>query len=193
MDAEGFRLGGIGSAHVNDETDREERVAEFHRLVNEIEVAMLATRRADGDLVSRPMATQNWLAGADLWFVTSREASMLDEVRADPHVNVSYYRDGTREWVSVSGAAFLSEDRDTIRRLWRRDWRQWFPDHDGVEDGGPDDPRAVLIGIHAHSAVFMTAHSRPRVLLERAKGIVTGMPPHVGHVHELKPGELSGP
>jgi len=169
----------------NDES-RNDEFAEFHRLVNEIEIAMLTTRREDGHLVSRPMATQNWLAGADLWFATSRDAEMLDEIGRDPHVNVAYYRDGTREWLSVSGQAFASDDRDTIRRLWRHDWKTWFPDRGGAENGSADDPRIVLIGIRAHTAAFMTAvGSRPRVLFDVAKAAVQGTRPHLGDVHHL--------
>jgi general stress protein 26 len=32
-------------------------------------------------------------------------------------VNLSYYKDRTREWISVSGTAKVSRDRETIRRL----------------------------------------------------------------------------
>ena len=42
----------------------------FYALVEEIKVAMMTTRRADGHLRSRAMATQKRAAGADLWFVT---------------------------------------------------------------------------------------------------------------------------
>jgi general stress protein 26 len=34
------------------------RLAELHTLIEKIETAMFTTRRADGRLVSRPMATQ---------------------------------------------------------------------------------------------------------------------------------------
>ena len=38
--------------------------------IDDIEVAMMTTRRADGHLQSRAMATQKRAPGADLWFVT---------------------------------------------------------------------------------------------------------------------------
>ncbi len=43
---------------------------ELWKLVEGIEVAMLTTRRADGHMVSRPMATQKRASGADFWFAT---------------------------------------------------------------------------------------------------------------------------
>jgi general stress protein 26 len=38
--------------------------------IEDIEIAMMTTRRRDGHLESRAMATQRRAAGADLWFVT---------------------------------------------------------------------------------------------------------------------------
>ena len=39
--------------------------------IEEIEVAMMTTRRPDGHLESRAMANQKRAEGADLWFVTA--------------------------------------------------------------------------------------------------------------------------
>src|SRR5262245_34853438 len=122
---------------------------ELWALVDGIEVAMLTTRRADGHMVSRPMATQRRSAGADFWFVTMEGLPKVREISEEPKVNLSYYRDRTREWVSVSGVAKISRDRDKIRRLWAADWKVWFPNEGGDKNGGPDDPRIVLIGVNA--------------------------------------------
>ena len=67
-------------------------VQELRKLVEAIETAMMTTRRADGHLVSRPMAVQASAPGADFWFVTERDSEKLDELRADPHVNLAFYR-----------------------------------------------------------------------------------------------------
>ncbi|MDB4870708.1 MAG: pyridoxamine 5-phosphate oxidase-related FMN-binding protein, partial [Gemmatimonadales bacterium] len=46
------------------------KIDELYDLIEGIETAMFTTRRADGLLVSRPMATQERIEGADLFFVT---------------------------------------------------------------------------------------------------------------------------
>jgi general stress protein 26 len=33
----------------------------------------------------------------------------------------------TREWISVSGLATISRDRQKIRELYAPDWKMWFP------------------------------------------------------------------
>ncbi len=81
------------------------RIDDLYELIDGIEIAMLTTRRADGRLVSRPMATQERQDDADLWFVTDIDTHKVDELEQDPNVNVAYYRDRTKEWVSVSGTA----------------------------------------------------------------------------------------
>jgi general stress protein 26 len=158
----------------------------FYALIEQIEVAMMTTRRADGHLESRAMANQKKAAGADLWFVTAEDTGKLRDLRADPHVNLSYYKDRTREWISVSGLATISRDRQKIRELYAADWKAWFPDEGDPRHGTPDDPRLVLIGVDIHAAVFLEVDKpQPVVLYEMAKGWLTGAEPDLGVMHEL--------
>ncbi len=154
--------------------------------IDEIEIAMLTTRRPDGHLESRAMATQKHAPGADLWFVTAADTGKLRDIEYDPHVNLSYYKDRTREWVSVSGVAHITRDRDKIRELYAADWKAWFPEEGDSRHGTPDDPRMVLIGIDVHAAVFLEVNKpRPVVLFEVAKGWLTGTMPDIGEMHRV--------
>lgn len=172
-------------------SESERRIEELYELIEGIEIAMLTTRRPDGRLVARPMATQERLPGADLWFVTDIDTHKIDELEQDPNVNVSYYRDRTREWVSVSGSAQVSQDRARIRELYRPDWRAWFGKLDDVRDGGPDDPRLALIMVTADSVVYMKQDKpAPVVLFELVKGMVTGKRADIGRVRELSGSDL---
>ena len=180
-----------GKHGANDNVPTEKKIAELYKLVEGIEIAMFTTRRADGHLVSRPMATQGQASGADLWFATDLESHKLDELETDPHVNVSYYRDRTREWVSVSARARLVRDRAKIHELYKPDWRAWFGDEGGERDGGPDDPRLTLVLVEAHSAVYLKQdRPTPLVLFEVAKGMLTGAKPKVGDLRSLDEAEL---
>lgn len=162
-------------------------LSKFYELIEDIQIAMMTTRRADGHLVSRAMATQKRAAGADLWFVTSESSDKLQEIAHDPHVNLAYYKDRTREWISVSGLATISRDRATIKTLFAEDWRAWFPNEGDPRHGTPDDPRMVLIGVKVHSAVFLEVNKpQPVVLFEIAKGWATGTMPDIGTMHEVK-------
>jgi len=158
----------------------------LYDLIEEIEIAMLTTRRTDGHLESRAMANQKWAQDADLWFVTSEGSSKLRDIEHDPHVNLSYYKNGSREWISVSGVATISRDRAKIRELYAPDWKVWFPDGGDPRHGTADDPRLVLIGVDIHAAVFFeVTKPQPVVLFELTKGWLTGKQPDIGEVHTL--------
>ncbi|MEP7086426.1 MAG: pyridoxamine 5'-phosphate oxidase family protein, partial [Gemmatimonadota bacterium] len=98
----------------NDNVSPAKKMEELYSLVEGIDIAMLTNRNFDGTLVSRPMSTQEKRPGVDFWFVTSTETHKVDEVQAQPEVNLAYYNGKSREWVSVSGTARLVSDRDLI-------------------------------------------------------------------------------
>ena len=167
------------------------KLDELYDLIDDMEIALMTTRRADGHLVTRPMATQDRGPLADLWFVTNIETHKTDEIEQDPHVSLGYYDDGSKEWVSVSGTATISQDRAKIHELYAPDWKAWFEDEGGNRDGGPDDPRLALIFVDAHTVHYMKAkHSKPVTLFEIAKGIATGTQPDLGREEHLSEDEL---
>lgn len=164
---------------------------QLYELISDIEIAMMTTRRPDGHLESRAMANQKRHGGADLWFVTCDGTAKLRDIAADPHVNLSYYKDRTREWISVSGLATISRDRETIRELYATDWKMWFPSEGDPRHGTPDDPRMVLIAVKIHAAVFLEVNKPQAVVLyELAKGWLTGTMPDVGQMHTLEQSQL---
>ena len=159
----------------------------LYSMIDEIEVAMMTTRRSDGHLFSRAMANQRRADGADLWFVTSDGSAKLIHLAQDPHINLSYYRESSREWISVSGTAIISRDRDKIHELYAPDWKMWFGDEGDPRNGNPDDPRMVLIGVQVHAAEFLEVNKpKPVVLYELVKGWLTGSEPDLGEMHELR-------
>ena len=159
----------------------------FYEMADDIGIAMMTTRRPDGHLESRAMANQKRAAGADLWFVTAEATGKVRDIEADPHVNLAYYKDRTREWISVSGLAKLSRDRQKIRELYASDWKAWFPDEGDPRHGTPDDPRLVLIGVDIHAAVFLEVDKpQPIVLYEVVKGWLTGQTPDIGEMHRIE-------
>ena len=164
-------------------------LTDLYKMIDELDTAMLTTRRRDGHMVSRAMANQTHAPGADLWFVTMDGAGKLNDLAADPHVNLAYYKDRTREWVSVAGLAKVSRDRAIIRQLYAPDWKIWFAEQGDPRHGTPDDPRMVLIGVDVHSAVYLEVNKpQPVVLFEIAKGWITGTEPEIGEMNTVEPG-----
>ena len=177
--------------NLDNEVPTEKKLDDLYGLIDGIEVALFTTRRPDGHLVTRPMQVQERRTGSDLWFMTNIESHKLEELADDPHVNLGFYRDRTREWVSVSGTAVLSQDRRIIRELYKPDWRAWLGDEGGARDGGPDDPRIALVLVEARSVVYSKQdRPTPLVLFQVAKSVVTGTPPKVSDLRTLEESEL---
>ena len=175
----------------DDQVPTEKKLDDLYELIDGIEVAMFTTRRADGHLVSRPMQTQEHTSGVDLWFMTNIETHKLDELVADPHVNLAYYKNSSREWVSVAGIATATTDRELIRELYQPDWKAWLGAEGGELDGSPDDPRIALILVEAESVTYLkVTKPRPVVLFEVAKGTITGEPPKVGSLRTVNEREI---
>ncbi|HEY2026045.1 MAG TPA: pyridoxamine 5'-phosphate oxidase family protein [Gemmatimonadaceae bacterium] len=172
-------------------SDTGKKLDELYALIDGIEIAMFTTRRRDGSLVSRPMATQERVSGTDLWFVADVSSHVIEQLEHDANVNLAYYNTKTREWVSIAGLAQITQDGNLIKELYKPDWKTWFGDEGGNRDGGPGDPRIALILVEARSVEYMVnTKPRPVVLFEIAKAVVSGTPAQLGEVRRLDEREL---
>ena len=73
----------------SDSTDDWTRLQE---LIEKAKFTMMATLTDDGSIRSRPMATQhiNHDERGILWFFTGKDSHKVDELNANPHVNLGY-------------------------------------------------------------------------------------------------------
>lgn len=143
------------------------------KLVKNIKFAMFTTRHGNGHLHSRPMTTQNKSLDADesLWFFMSKKGDPVDDLKADPVVNLVYADPSEDTYVSVSGTAALIEDPAKKEQLWSKLAAAWFP-------GGPTDPDLALVQVQiVHANYWDVKESKLVQLYEMAKAAVTGKPP----------------
>lgn len=167
------------------------KVEELYSLIEEMETAMMTTQQADGQMVTRPMATQTQAGIGDLYFVTDIDSKKVEDLRQNPQINLGYLNTSNYEWVSVTGTATISQDRAKIKELYQPDWKAWFGDEGGAKDGSSDDPRLALIVVDANNVRYLKAkHSKPVALFQIAKGMVTGTQPDLGREEQLGDGEL---
>ncbi|KAI9023539.1 putative bli-3 protein [Phycomyces nitens] len=176
-------------------TGTEKKIEDLHRLIEGIKVCMMTTRCSDtGRLFSRAMSPRmpDGRVPADLWFFTNNSSHKLDELVKDPNVNLGFYKPSTAEWISVSGTATLVNDREKIAELYAPDIKAWFGDlKDGINDGGPNDPRIGLIFVKAETVHYSLKDvSAPIQIWNIAKGMITGEPPKVSADRELNSSEL---
>ncbi|MGZ5170351.1 MAG: pyridoxamine 5'-phosphate oxidase family protein [Burkholderiales bacterium] len=128
----------------------QEDYAKVHELVGEIKVAMMTTMD-DGIMRSRPLQTLRFDAEGVLWFFTSQSSPKVTEAQAEGwEVNLSYAHPGKHHYVSISGRAELTRDRDQMKALWTKWVEVWFPK-------GIDDPDLALLRVQMEQAEYWDA------------------------------------
>lgn len=140
-----------------------QRVAE---LIKDFRFAMFTTRNAEDRLVAHPLTVQEAEFDGDLWFLVSKGATFVIDLRADDRVGVSLSSNDS--WVSLSGRAQLVEDRAKIDELWNPMVEAWFPN-------GPEDPDVGLLKFTAESAEYWDSPGgRIASLFSFVKSKITG-------------------
>ncbi|APX94211.1 pyridoxamine 5'-phosphate oxidase [Halomonas sp. 1513] len=109
------------------------------KMIKDIQVGMLVT--LDGDMPrARPMHLVQKEYDGTLWFFTKRSAEKVSETNRDHDVCLSFSDQDEGVYVSLSGTANLTDDRELIEKYWNPFVAAWFT-------GGKDDPDIALLEI----------------------------------------------
>lgn len=156
-----------------------EELQKIHGIMKGVRTTMLVTHDADGALHSHPMTTQDADFTGECWFIAGAESDTVTQIKADGRVNLAY--SGTSSWLSLSGTATIVDDVAKKKELWNTFADVWF-------DGGPEDPKAVLIHIDAESAQYWDTPGRLATMVSMLKAKVTGDRPGAGESEEVQLG-----
>ncbi|MEQ8907613.1 MAG: pyridoxamine 5'-phosphate oxidase family protein [Vicingaceae bacterium] len=108
-------------------------------LIKEVKVGMMVTKAQDNDSMhGRPMQLVQDAYDGMLYFYTSKKASKTFEINKDRDVCLTFADPNDKVYVSLSGKATLSEDKELIDRYWNSYVGAWF------ENGKEDEDVAIL-------------------------------------------------
>jgi len=139
--------------------------------IKHIDFGMFTTSDATHVLTSRPLTQQQVDAEGQMWFIISDEAEFVGDLPSHPQVNVSFSDISDSLYVSVTGLAEVTRDRNKAEELWNPMVKAWFP-------GGLDDPHLALIKVTMQSAEYWDSHSSKMTqLFAIAKAAFTGERP----------------
>ena len=139
-------------------------------LMKKIGFAMLVTR--DGDkLRARPMSA--YLARDEnmIYFLTDARHHKDEEIARNPQVNLSFADAGSQTYVSLTGTAAVSNDRNKIRDLFTTTAKAWW---DSAED-----PNIRLLKITPDDAEFWDSPGTVVSYVKMAAAAVTGTRPDI--------------
>jgi general stress protein 26 len=141
----------------------------LQELIKDIKIAMLTTVNEDGQLRSRPMATQEVNLDDALWFLTDTNAAKVSEVSQQQQVNLVYMDEKSQKYVSISGSAQTFRDQHKVQELWNPLLKAWFPK-------GPEDPLIAVMKVKPEFAEYWDAPSGTIVqLFGMVKAVVSGI------------------
>lgn len=96
------------------------------------------------------------------------------------------------EWASISGTAKIETSRELVKKYYSSALKAWIGDlGDGKHDGGPEDPRIVLIRVSANTAQYAVSKKTSiGAFVEVSKSAATGEPPSVNKLRQLSEQEI---
>lgn len=94
---------------------------------------------------TRPMTAQFDEGHGPIWFFTSTENSLVQNLGENARAIAAFASKGHDLFASVHGSLAIDNDRATIDRLWNRFVAAWY-------EHGKEDPKLVLLRLDAERA-----------------------------------------
>jgi general stress protein 26 len=150
------------------DTDDSERVWE---LMKKVGICMLATR--DGALIrARPMGAYVRREENAVYFLTDARRHKDDEIARDPHVCLAFADSRGQTYVSLTGRATISADRDKIRELFTTPAKAWWD--------SADDPNIRVLTVTPNDAEYWDSPGTVVSYIKMAAAAVTNTRPALG-------------
>jgi general stress protein 26 len=136
-------------------------------IIKDFDTAMLTTLTPEGCMRARPLQVAEIDADNQLYFSTAIDSGKVKELEGDPRVCIAMQ--GKMKYASLSGRARVSQDRALIERLYKEDWKVFFP-------GGKTDPTLAILIVDPIEGEYWdnSGLSGVRFLIEAAKAYVKG-------------------
>lgn len=88
---------------------------------------------------SRPMGLQECDTEGNLWFISSKESYKNFQIENDNAVQLYFMNNNDHEYLSITGKAYIYDDKTTIEDKWSVFANAWFD--------GKDDPDVSIIRV----------------------------------------------
>ena len=121
--------------------NKSKNIKQVAELMRDLDFCMLTTRAGDGQLRARPMSNNGEVEfDGDVWFFSAADSRKVEEIEAEPGVELSYADPKRYLFISMSGEAEIVREAEKKRELWVEELERWF-------DGGPESDDIVLIKV----------------------------------------------
>lgn len=140
-------------------------------LAASIRTAIFATWSGQRQHLTPMSATVEREVGA-FYFLTDANAAKVAHLQRDPGVVVAFVDDSANKYVTFSGRATVSDDREKIREVWTVFAKAWW--------ASPDDPSIRLITMVPHEAELWDSPGKFVASVLMLTAAISGQQPAVG-------------
>lgn len=118
-----------------------------------IDIAILTTRMAGGQLAGRPMSNNGDVKfTGESYFFTYEDTHTVEDIERDANVGLAYQGSAklfgnSKFYVFVEGRANLIRDKASFQAHWTPELDKWF-------EGGINSPNIVMIKVQADQIKF---------------------------------------
>ena len=95
---------------------------------------------AGGSGATRPMSVQEVDDAGHLWFLSASDSHKNQELAEHPAVRLFFQASEHSGFLTLTGSATVTRDRERIKALWKPVLKTWFTE-------GEDDPRITAIRV----------------------------------------------
>lgn len=129
-------------------------------IIEDLRVAILTTYNKQGRLSSRPMQVQEVDSQGVLWFFSSYNSRLIEEINLEPEVNLVFANSDKNEYLTASGLAEETQDLQKMQELWNPSLKTWYAQ-------GLDTPGICLIKVEMDEVDFWDAPQANSVRFSR--------------------------
>ncbi|MCX2745484.1 pyridoxamine 5'-phosphate oxidase family protein [Mangrovivirga sp. M17] len=134
-------------------------------LIKDIKVGMLVTQEDNGSerLRARPMSLVQDAYDGTLYFYTPKSDAKVYEIKNDRDVCITFSDPENQVYVSLTGKAKLTQDKELIDKYWNAWASAWFKE-------GKDDPEVAMLEVKINKGEhWVTDENKILQLYEVAK------------------------
>lgn len=146
------------------------------QIIEDIGVCMLTTINQIGGLHSRPMYVQEIDEEGSLWFFTSSDSNLMEEIVKIPVVNVTFSAFGNDKFLAATALAYEVYDQKKMKELWTPALEVWFKD-------GIETPDITLLRIDLQDIEYWDA---PSASFVKVGGLVKPVDVNENYKSEIK-------
>ena len=137
-------------------------------LVKGIRICMMSTVDESGQVLSRPMATQDTEFDGTVWFLTRSTSEKVHNIQENQQISLEYAEPKDSKYITLRGRARVSRDQRKIDELWNPMYKAWFPE-------GKEDPEIAVVRVDVTEGDYWEASSSKIVMgIKYVAAAVTG-------------------